>query len=414
MRAIGVPAVCSGVAAASSIIYFSLMGVVFGDVLLGKVILTISEVAVIQIIFIPQSWIYVLSSFSPAELRERFSSGVNFEVVGGAAGLLVTILYTVVIKDSGLIGASFYIAIYLSLWIAGLTAALGVVRYREEWLKYSIWALTPSSIRLVVMFLFSFDVLNTPDVEIENNQVYLMLFAYFLPELVRFIVIYPALLLADYKKLDFEKHRVNLKHVLKNWLFDCGSVTLEVGDKIIIGYLFGPLILVPYYFARRFSIVATMFLEPYFASRYQQLSLGEDDLLLHKYWNTFFIAILVSIVSAVLIGLFVTIAFQVDFISEFIPASIKSEMMFFIIVLFIDCMLASNRWSRYVSQVGRLSIHLLIGRVGIFILFAILCSSKLFGGSWLSVVLPLTVLWGLDLILLIIILKVVSRKCSVN
>ena len=253
MKATAIPTVCYAIASASALVFYAGFSRLYGDQLLGAAILISSTMSILQIAVVPQAWAYILASPSQAELVKRFSAGVMAEVAGGLAGLCVVLVVSVLPIPIIRQYSTDALLIYCSLWVAGSTSTQGYFRAQERWAWFATWVLLPNALRVSLLFLLPWA--SRADF-VDGTLVFdahLLFFVYFLlPELVgRVIVTNTPLLIRHFRLLSVHEFVTGLRHIGHNWLFDIGSALTETADKVVVGALLGPQLLVPYFFGRK-------------------------------------------------------------------------------------------------------------------------------------------------------------------
>ncbi len=137
------PATLAGVTVTGlSLLFFGILVQVAGTAPAAQYIVTIS-LAVVQIAFVPQSWIYVYGAANRLERRARFRHSAVIEMTGAAAGLTLALLLG---YATGL-GNAVPLA-YVALCVAGSTSAEGVRRGGWQWVGDATVVALPSATRL--------------------------------------------------------------------------------------------------------------------------------------------------------------------------------------------------------------------------------------------------------------------------
>ena len=168
-----------------------------------------------------------------------------------------------------------------------------------------------------------------------------------------------------------------------------------------------------YFFARRLGIVATMVCEPFYAENFRRSSKtgihqSRRKRQLRVYLQGLGLAVALFIVMAAMVFL----TAQMPMIAPLIPAAVLLSLPLFSLVLLVDCLLAANRWSRFMAQLNGGSAQLLAVRLTLFLLFAL--NVWLFGNgiAGLGLALALALSWILEAVYLLCQLlgKLYNRK----
>lgn len=373
MKAYAIPSLSSGLAALISIVYYSLFSVNFGNDLLGMFIFLLSIVSLVQIALIPQTWVYIIAAPSDLEAHFRFSVGAVVELFGGILAALVLLVICLIPALPLRAHAKEAAIIFTGLWIAGCSSPQGLARRLNLWNVFMCWMLLPNIIRLIFILAYVNEIRPFGQLNGNTNSWKIFLIFYLIPEVIRFLGVYPRLLRKFFVPVQLKHAYSETKKILSNWMFDVGSAITEVADKIVVGALLGPILLVVYFFARKFSIVSSMLLEPYFAESYRRLLTSDSANLLKDSTKIYLSGIAISLSVFALIVIALYLQGHVYFIERLVPSVIYEHSYVFIAVLAIDCLIAANRWGRYLSHLTNRHIQLFIIRITSFALFAMGC-----------------------------------------
>lgn len=349
MRAYAIPSLSSGLAALISIVYYSLFAVHFGNDLLGTFIFLLSIVSLIQIALIPQTWVYIIAAPTDREVHFRFSVGAVVELFGGILAAVVLLVICLIPALPLLAHAREAAIIFPGLWIAGCSSPQGLARRLNLWNVFMYWMLLPNIIRLIFILAYVNEIGPFGQLNGNTNRWEIFLIFYLIPEIIRFLLIYPLLLRNYFVPVQLKRVYSETKKILGNWMFDVGSAITEVADKIVVGALLGPILLVVYFFARKFSIVSTMLLEPYFAESYRRLVTSDNSDLIKTATKIYITGIAISISVFALIVTALYLKGNVHFVERLLPSVIFEHSYVFIAVLALDCLIAANRWGRFLS-----------------------------------------------------------------
>lgn len=394
MKRFALPAAAVGIAAALSVLFYLGFARVYGDTVLGQVILTLSSVALLQIAVVPQSWVYVVGAHGMNEIAARFAQAATIEWAGGLVGLALLAVFTL-LPVSLLAGNREAILFqFIALWAAGSTSAQGLFRAHEDWVRYALWVVTPNLLRvgLVGTALLPGHRL----AGLGGDRAALVLVFFTIPDLVRYLLFNVPTLLRHYRPPPRATLRPAATRILQNWLFDMGSALTEVADKVVVGTLLGPQLLVVYFFARKLGVAATMVVEPVYAEHYRRVLLqtdGRDRAVAQR--RVYWIGLATALTMAALVIASVTGGLQIAPLAQLVPESVRANVTLFIGLVLVDCLIAANRWSRYLSQLEGAAQLLLMVRILLFAGFAAALAAfarlpggaglmLAFGGFWIA------------------------------
>jgi len=391
VKRFALPAVALGTSAALSVLFYLGFARVFGDTILGQIILTLSSVALLQIAVVPQSWVYIVGAHGADEIAARYSTSATIEWLGGAAGLAV--LATAMMLPIAVLGGNRLAILYqfVALWAAGSTSAQGYFRAHEDWPRYVLWVVTPNIVRVILVA-----VTLLRGWTLGGDRATLVLVFFLIPDLTRYLLFNVPAVLRHYQVPPRRSVRPAALRILQNWLFDMGSALTEVADKVVVGTLLGPQLLVVYFFARKLGVSATMVVEPVYAEHYRRVLLrdaGGDRARAQRrvYWIGLATALAIAgiAIAAVDGGL------QIAPLAKLVPPSVRAHVALFTGLVLADCLIAANRWSRYLSQLEGAAKLLLGVRIVLFASFAAALAALrglpdglglmlAFGGFWLA------------------------------
>jgi len=395
LKAFAIPTATSGLTAALSVLFFVGMSRVMGDELLGHVIFVQASAAIITTLLVPQCWVYLIAAQRRDELISRYRTGFTVELLGFAAGaLLITAVLALFPANSRWDGCLF---IYASIAVQASSSCQGWLRATESWGRYVFWTIGPNLIRVPLIWSTPWMVSIGWLPDARGDQALVILLYFLVPDVLRWALIALPIALQNYRWQGITTVVRSTRIILKNWLFDVGSAVTETADKLVVGVLLGPQVLVIYFFARRLGIVATMVCEPFYLEHYRRIvSIGNSAKMSAQQIYTYIRGI--AFATTLFLGLIASIALtmMIPGIEDIIPGAVLNNFAIFSLILLLDCLLAANRWSRFVAQINGGSTRLLAIRIGIFSVFVLsswlACS---FFGS-LGLVFALAVSWMLE------------------
>ena len=270
MKVFAVPTMVAGFTAALSVVFFTGLSHVFGDALLGQVIMVQSAAAIVVVGCVPQSWAYLIGARNGPELILRYRHSLTAEIFGillGATIIAAVQYLPIPNSDRWREGA---LVIYCSLAIQGMGSCMGWLRAKENWVGYALWALIPNLIRVPLIWATPTLVARGILPQVGQSQAAVMALYFLLPDVARLIAIAVPIAAQNYRWPGLRQTAAATRMILKNWLFDIGSNITENADKIVVGTILGPETLVVYFFARKMGIVTTMLTEPYYAEHYRR------------------------------------------------------------------------------------------------------------------------------------------------
>lgn len=397
MKAFAVPPVVFASNAALSLVFFSGIAHGFGDATLGHILLLQAIAAVVAISCAPQSWVYILAAKEPSELIACYRRGVTIEVAGlslGAAIIALALMLPWRVLDPWRDGM---LVIYLSLAIQGMGSCMGWFRATESWYRYSLWILGANLIRAPLIWATPLLTAHGLLPDVGGDTAAIIAIYFLLPDLVRLSAIALPLALRHYRWPGLAESVAAARTIMQNWFFDLGSMSTEVVDRIAVGLLLGPQTLVAYFFARKVGVIAGMVTEPFFAEQYRRTVLlrsaqARAAMQRHVYLQG--IVISVAIFAAIMAA--ILLLRLMPSVAVLLPAAVDNLFPMFTGVLLVECLLAANRWSRFVALLNGGGARLLLVRVSLLMLFTV--NLWLFGAtiSGLGLALAFALSWVLE------------------
>lgn len=362
-----IPTLSSGVVACVSLVFYVLLAQTINTELLAAFIATTSLAAMVQILFVPQAWIYVFGSQEQTDSSTRLSSSALVEAGGGLAGLMIVIPLVLVANY----GVSLLLA-YCALVMAGATSAQGYIRSKGQWKTYSIFVTMPSLLRLVIAVISMLS-----DTNHTGNLPQIIIVYLLIPEGVRYLFFNIPLIISNWQTVNPTQILQTSRHLFRNWLYDVGSATTEVADKYIISLMVNPNLLITYFFVRKISSAVTMVLEPFYSSLYRKISTYNTDTIVFSMLALPLMRgyLLSALICATLLLAITTLSFVSIGKVVLIPEILFTNMQFAILCLFIDGAIAANRWGRYISILKDSAIFLLLARIICFSVFMLIVYS---------------------------------------
>ncbi len=364
MKAFAVPTVTSGLAAALSVLFFLGLANRFGDAMLGQIILVQTAAALVQIALVPSCLVYLLGAPGGADTDARYREGLALEWAGTLAGLVVVAIGEAVVGPAGA-GA---VMLYLSLALQASAATMGRARVRNQWRRYMLWILLPNLIRVPLVWglpwLAAAQGWNLAGLD----RATIIFLCFLVPDAIRFLVLYLPGALVHFRWPGLAAIRSAARQIYRNWFFDVGSAATDQADKLFVGALFGPQVLVAYFFARRIGVVTVMVTEPFYMELYRRRVTGASQLGVGGIWARglgFALAIWAGM------AVFVVAATQIPPLARFVPQAVVALLPMFITVMLLDSLFAANRWSRFLAQMTARAVQLFGVRLAAFGLFAL-------------------------------------------
>lgn len=408
MKVVAIPTIVSGLTAVLSVLFFTGLSRVIGDDLLGRVILVQSSVGMVIMFFVPQCWVYIIAAQDRADLIFRYRHGFSIEAAGfmlGAVVIAAALTLPMAERWSG------GLVIFASLAVQASSSCLGWLRATESWSRYSLWVLGPNLIRVPLIWATPWLVAQHWLPDASGEQTMVMVLYFLVPDMVRWLAIATPIAVRNYRWPGFHETFTASRFILQNWLFDVGSAVTELADKVVVGTLLGPQTLVAYFFARRLGIVATMVCEPFYAEQYRR-TVTLSDPLMQSQRQTVIYRQGLGIASLLCATLFIALAVATMLppLKKIVPTAVLNLLPLFAIVLLVDCLMAANRWSRFVAQMSGGNSHLLGVRIAVFGLFV--ANVWLFGNllAGLGLALAFALSWLLEAAYLSALLRTVSRS----
>ena len=392
MKVFAIPAVVAGLTAGLSLLFFVGISQQFGDAALGEIVMVQAVAAMVLMLFLPQCWVYIIAARDPEELKDRYRRSLTIEIAGiacGAVALAVLLLLPINLFENWQQGAHL---IYLSLAIQGMTSCMGWLRATESWVRYAIWNIGSNLIRVPLIWATPLFAGTDVSIYVHESRSGLFLVYFLIPDLIRLTGVALPIVVRNYRWPGFSRAVESLRIVLRNWLFDFGSTINETADRLVVGLILGPNVLVTYFLARRLAIAVSMVTEPFYIEHYRRFSaISVRDLDRRPMQKIYAVGAVLAIGVAVVVSALIYAGTQIPFIVQFMPDAIASMILVFSGVLLVDSLIAANRWSRFVTQLDGGAQQLLVVRVLIFSFFCL--GVFWFGdaGGGLGVVLALAV-----------------------
>jgi len=364
VKVVAIPAITSALTAGLSVLFFIGLSRVYGDTTLGRIILIQAAAALVQVVCIPSSWVYLLGASGPHEIVERYSHGQAVEWAGTAVGLAIMAVVSAV---SGVWERELLLS-YFALSIAASSSCLGYLRATSSWRRYVAWVLMPNMIRLPLVWA-------TPAIvgagimpNLAGSLAAIIACYFLVPELFRLVTISVPLVIEKFEWQGLTRIVAGARRIMHNWLFDLGSAATDQADKLLVGSLLGPHVLVAYFFGRRMGGLAVMVTEPIYWELYRRNAARSDRRDLERvWWKGLASAFVLWSLMAGAVGL----AILTPPVARFLPNAIVGLFGVFLGVMLLDGLSAANRWSRYLAQAAGRATRLLVVRLSIFGVFAV-------------------------------------------
>jgi hypothetical protein len=212
----------------------------------------------------------------------------------------------------------------------------------------------------------------------------IILWCFLVPDIFRFATLYLPTALRHFRWPGVAAVHTAARQIYRNWFYDVGSAATDHSDKLFVGGLFGPQVLVAYFFARRIGVVTVMVTEPFFMELYRRRETGASPLGAGAIW-----ARGLGLATAIWAGmtLAIVLATQIPPVARFVPEAVVTLLPMFVAVMLLDSLFAANRWSRFLAQMTARAVQLFGVRLFGFGLFALV--------AWL--VAPAMPVWGVVL-----------------
>lgn len=410
MKTIAIPTLNSALTAVMSILFFTGLSQVMGDELLGKIILVQSAIAIVTIACVPQCWVYLLRAQNKADLVDRYRRGFSVEVAGILFGTLIVTGFLATPISEQWNGS---LIIFASLAVQASSSCQGWLRANESWSRYTLWVLFPNLIRVPLIWATPWLVAENYLPDARGDQSSVMAIYFLAPDILRWLAIAAPIALRHYRWPGLSEIVTAARLILQNWLFDVGSAVTDVADKVVVGTLLGPQVLVVYFFARRIGVVATMICEPFFAEQYRRTVAVVADLARSRYQvRVYRQGLGLAFVLSLAMVAVVLSAAQLPFFAKLMPDAVIDLLPLFLCVMMVDCLLAGNRWSRFIAQINGGNARLLGIRITLFLLFTL--NAYIFG-NWLTglgLAAAFALSWMLEAGYITAVLRIIVRKAS--
>lgn len=364
-----VPSISSMLVAGTSLLFYTLFGRVYGSTTLAWVILLQASVAIVQMAIVPQAWLYVLGSPTPAQRDARYAMAMRIELLAGLAGGLAILLIASLPYAVLRAGPGAALAMFGALWIAGSTSHQGYFRARGQWARFAAWMLFAAVIRLGL-------VLALPRLEWAGmgagaSPTRLIAVYFLAPDLCRFVAIHLPQLITQIRRSGSVTMRDAARGIAHNWLYDLGSALVDNGDKILVGALLDPILLVVYFFARRIGSAISFPIEPAYAELHRRLAQLPPARRAGRRQLIYFAFLAAAIPAALALAGLVKAVTLIGPAARLLPDGLIAHLPVLLALLVIECGVSVNRWNRYVAQRGWMSSGLLLFRLALRLIFGI-------------------------------------------
>lgn len=402
MKAFIVPVVSGATVAATSLIFYALFNRVFDNSLLGSIIILQSIASILQMTIVPQNWLYVLSATDSYQLDHRYALSTQIEMITGLVGTAIMLLITYLPIKILAVYRWECILIFIGLWASGSSSHQGYFRAKFQWIKFSTFVIFPSFVRLLTII----GIMLIPSLIDSHNSKLLIVAVFFcLPDVVRFLVANALSWRKNFQIFSFDEIYSGLRRIVHNWLFDFGSGIVENVDKLLVGWLVSPTMLIVYFFARRIGGAATIAIEPLYAELFRRIQNGPQDKRRRSEVVAFAIGSGVAFSAALTLSCAFLLLAYFPRISGYIPGPVSQYYEIFIFLLLIDSGVCANRWARFLFQRGFGSTILLIVRLTLRVIFGIvLIISTKFGLS-AGIVYAYFVMFLCEFVFMILVLR---------
>jgi hypothetical protein len=260
------------------------------------------------------------------------------------------------------------VMLYLALAIQASAATMGLARVRNQWRRYMLWILLPNLIRVPLIWGLPWLAPRFGWTMAELNRSAVIFLCFLVPEIIRFVTLYLPCAIKNFRLPDMAAVRSAARQIYRNWFFDFGSAATDQIDKLFVGALFGPQVLVAYFFARRIGVVTVMVTEPFYMEFYRRREGGETQFSVGSIW-----ARGLGLALAIWAGmaLLVVAATQIPPLAPILPQAVVALLPMFVAVMLFDSLFAANRWSRFLAQMTARAVQLFSVRLAAFALFAL-------------------------------------------
>ena len=352
---------CSMIVAAASLLFYSILTAQINVELMAAFITSTAIAGLFQIVFVPNSMLFVYSSRTEERRKHNVFYAFLFEITGVTLGLLALIIASPFLNDLNVLVLAF-----LSFALAASTGGIGYLRGERRWVFYALAFVLPSIMRFTLILI------DQANDQVANELRYIVLRYFFIPEIIRYLIVVPFIVLPHVRIPRWRSAKCAFRMVFHNWIFDGGSAIVELGDRIILSVILSPTMLVLYFFARKLGAGATVVLEPFYAISFKSFlnakvgSYTSKDIF--KVLGTgYFIG---GVMALLIFGFLFVVIHSVPNAERFIPVIVVDFPIMFGVLLLIDSMIAANRWSRYLSLLDSRALILLGWRLvclGLFI-----------------------------------------------
>lgn len=380
MRAYAIPTISAGANALLSIIFFVGISHAFGDIALGQVVLIQATAAIVLIATMPQSGPYLVIARDDADADARYGRAVILEIAGLLVGFALLFMAAQapfaifdVVRDGALL-------IFWSLAVQGMGSCPGWLRVRERWRTYALWIVFPNLVRVPMILAAPYVAPDDWLLAARQDPATIILWFFLLPDGLRLIFVVLPIFLTHFTIPAVGELRPAARKIGQNWLYDIGSQVTDVADKLVVGAFLGPQVLAAYFFARRIGATTSMVTEPFYWERYRLILKSSPNEQRREQGLVYLYGLALAAGIFGVLGVGLAAALHIPVVGQLVPTAISQHVVLFFAVLLFECMLAANRWSRFLSQLHGLSLQLFAFRLAAFALFGI--NVALFGGYW--------------------------------
>lgn len=402
MRAFIVPVISGATVAATSLVFYALFNRVFDNNLLGAIIILQSIASILQMTIVPQNWLYVLSATDSDQLNHRYALSTQIEMIAGLIGTIIMLAVTYLPIKILTTYRWESILIFIGLWASGSSSHQGYFRAKFQWLKFSTFVIFPSVIRLLAIVV----IMLVPSLIDKQHSTIIITAVFFcVPDVVRFLVANALSWRNNFQILTLEEILSGLRRIVHNWLFDFGSGIVENVDKLLVGWLVSPTMLIVYFFARRIGGAATIAIEPLYAELFRRIQNGSQDNRKRKEVIAFAIGTGVAFSAALTLSFAFLLLEYFSEISRYIPSPVSQYYDIFIALLLVDSGVCANRWARFLFQQGFGSTILLIVRLTLRGIFGLVLMLATHFGLSSGIVYSYFVMFVCELVFMILVLS---------
>jgi len=358
-KEISIPLSCSVFVAVTTFIFYSISISLVSIDLMGRFIAVFSLSAMLQTLFVPQTWIYVFSAKNLKDRVGNVSIAVIMECLGFFTGLLIVLSVIFFLNQQKSLLYSF-----IALSFAGSNSSIGFLRGEKRWTGFIACFTMPTILRLITLIVS----INNGDLATISLNEFIINF-FLIPELVRYFIFTGFIVSKYFEFCTLVNLKKGIANIYSNWFYDLGSSIVDIGDKYFLSFMVSPKLLVIYFFVRKIGSATTIITETFYANCY---SLFRN---LHDYFFARSVLIKgygLALITAFSILILVEISKHISLLGVFpVPSIVISELQIFAILVFIDAFITANKWGRYLSLISNKALNLLYVRLANFIIFII-------------------------------------------